>query len=80
MEGVVIVVPCRSGAKHFQSASHLPWTEAEFTSTLRTGVTPSGHQLSESMPWPGLGKMTDDEMQAVWLYLQSLPALPTTVQ
>lgn len=55
------------------------WTQADFFTTLRTGVTPTGHQLSESMPWQGLGKMTDDEMSAVWLCLESLPALPTTV-
>lgn len=54
------------------------WTEADFMNTLRTGVTPSGHELSESMPWQGLGKMTDDELKAVWLYLQALPALETT--
>lgn len=54
------------------------WTEADFMNTLRTGVTPSGHELGESMPWQGLGKMTDDELKAVWLYLQALPALETT--
>ncbi len=56
------------------------WTEADFFNTLRTGVTPSGHELSESMPWQGLGKMTDDELKAVWMYLQSLPALETTTE
>jgi mono/diheme cytochrome c family protein len=56
------------------------WTEADFFNTLRTGVTPSGHELSESMPWQGLGKMTDDELKAVWLYLQALPALETTTE
>lgn len=50
------------------------WSEADFINTLRTGVNPSGWELSESMPWRGLGKMTDPEMQAVWTYLQSLPA------
>jgi mono/diheme cytochrome c family protein len=56
------------------------WTEADFFNTLRTGVTPSGHELSESMPWQGLGKMTDDELKAVWMYLQALPALETTTE
>jgi hypothetical protein len=32
------------------------------------------------MPWEGLSKMTDDEMQAVWFYLQSLLASPTPVK
>jgi mono/diheme cytochrome c family protein len=53
------------------------WTDADFMKTLRTGLTPGGQQLSDSMPWQGLGKMTDDELQAVWLYLQSLPKLDT---
>ncbi len=51
------------------------WTEEQFIATLRTGITPDGHQLNEEMPWPYFGQMTDDEMQALWLYLQSLPVL-----
>jgi mono/diheme cytochrome c family protein len=52
------------------------WSEEDFTATMRTGVTPNGHQLKDGMPWKYFGQMTDDEMKAVWLYLQSLPALP----
>jgi hypothetical protein len=53
------------------------WTEEDFMITLRTGVTPNGNQLrSIVMPWNYFGQMTDDELKAVWLYLQSLPALP----
>ncbi len=51
------------------------WTEQGFFTTLRTGVTPSGYQLNEEMPWKSYGQMTDDELRALWLYLQSLPAL-----
>ena len=51
------------------------WSEEEFIATMRTGVTPGGHQLNEYMPWKYFGQMTDDELKAVWLYLQSLPAL-----
>jgi len=51
------------------------WSEADFMATLRTGVTPSDHQLIDMMPWKYFGQMTDDELKAVWLYLQSLPAL-----
>jgi mono/diheme cytochrome c family protein len=58
----------------------LGWDEADFMTTLRTGVTPTGEALADSMPWQGLGKMTDDEMKAVWLYLQSLPKLETAEQ
>jgi mono/diheme cytochrome c family protein len=56
------------------------WSEADFVTALRTGVTPSGRQLSDSMPWQGLGKMTDDELKAVWMYLQSLPKLETATK
>jgi mono/diheme cytochrome c family protein len=51
------------------------WSQEEFMATLRTGVTPGGRMLSESMPWQYLGQMTDNELKALWLYLQSLPAL-----
>lgn len=51
------------------------WSESDFIAALRTGVTPSGRQLrNEFMPWQVLGQMTDDELKAVWLYLQSVPA------
>ena len=54
------------------------WTEQEFIDTLRNGLTPSGKQLNpEYMPWPTFGQMTDDELRAMWLYLQSLPAKKT---
>jgi len=51
------------------------WSEEDFIATLRTGVTPGGRQLRSEMPWKYLGQMTDDELKAVWLYLQSVPAL-----
>lgn len=52
------------------------WSEEDFIATMRTGVTPDGHQLKKVMPWKYFGRMTDDELKAVWLYLQSLPPLP----
>ena len=53
------------------------WSEEDFIITIRTGVTPSGHQLdSEFMPWQDYATFYDEELKAVWLYLQSLPDLP----
>ncbi|MCL4297591.1 MAG: c-type cytochrome [Anaerolineae bacterium] len=50
------------------------WTEADFMNTLRTGINPQGRKLDpEMMPWPSLGKLSHDELKAIWLYLQSLP-------
>src|SRR5574341_1772722 len=51
------------------------WSEADFITALRTGVTPSGHHLIDVMPWKYFGQMTDDELKALWMYLQSLPAM-----
>lgn len=56
------------------------WTRESFIRTLRTGITPTGKQLdSEDMPWRAIGSMTDDELGAIWLYLQSLPPVKTEV-
>ena len=52
----------------------LTWSEQDFITALRTGMTPTGVELrSEYMPWNSYKFMSDDELKAVWLYLQSLP-------
>lgn len=52
------------------------WTEEQFINTIRTGVTPSGHELDpEFMPWKGYRQFTDDEIKAIWVYLQSVPKM-----
>ncbi|MDD5370657.1 MAG: cytochrome c [Anaerolineaceae bacterium] len=50
------------------------WTEADFVNTLRTGYPPNDKQLKEEMPWKIYGRMSDAELNAIWLYLKSLPA------
>lgn len=51
------------------------WTEEQFVNTMRTGVTPYGSSLNaEFMPSDTFMKMTDEELKALWLYLQSLEA------
>lgn len=55
------------------------WSEADFIKTLRTGVTPSGRQLNDAMPWRNYSKMSDEELEALFIYLQSLPKLATTI-
>ncbi|MGZ9223126.1 MAG: c-type cytochrome, partial [Anaerolineales bacterium] len=53
------------------------WSEDDFFTAIRSGVTPSGHQLNpDLMPIKEVGNLTDDELKAIWLYLQSLPKLP----
>jgi mono/diheme cytochrome c family protein len=56
-----------------QSGELSTWNEADFIQALRSGNTPDGRQMSPFMPWMYIGQMTDDELRAIWLYLQSLP-------
>jgi mono/diheme cytochrome c family protein len=59
-----------------QGSELIAWSEEDFIAAMRTGVTPSGHELDpKTMPWKEIRIGTDDELKAVWLYLQSLPKL-----
>jgi len=61
-------------AANLTSSGHLgQWTEQQFVQTLRAGKRPDGSSLNDAMPWRLTGRMTDDEMHAVWLYLKSVP-------
>jgi mono/diheme cytochrome c family protein len=55
------------------------WSLAEFKSTLRNGKTPEGKTLdAEYMPFPGIGAHDDIELEAIYSYLKSIPALPNS--
>lgn len=51
------------------------WSQADFIQTVRTGITPSGEALREPMAGvlKTLRQQSDDELSAIFLYLQSLP-------
>ena len=50
------------------------WSEADFITALRTGTRPNGTKIAEEMPWRTMGRMTDEELGAIFRYLRSLPA------
>jgi len=52
------------------------WTEEQFMQTVRTRVRPDGTALNPIMP-AAFAQLTDQELKALWTYLQSLPAIPT---
>lgn len=52
------------------------WSEADFMKTLRTSHRPDGSELNPAMPRV-FGNLTDVETKALWVYLQTLPALAT---
>jgi mono/diheme cytochrome c family protein len=56
------------------------WTEAMFIQTIRDGKHQGvGRPLLPPMPWQMYRQMTDDDLKAVFAYLQSLPPIQNAV-
>jgi mono/diheme cytochrome c family protein len=52
------------------------YDEAAFVRALREGVRPGGAPIDGEMPWRIYGRMTDDELRAIWAYLRAVPPRP----
>lgn len=52
------------------------WTADDFKKALRTGKRPDGSAIDEFMPWKALAQLDDVEIEAMWAYLQTVPARP----
>lgn len=52
------------------------WQAADFLRLMREGKRPDGSDVHPLMPWGAFKTMTDDELTALWLYFDSLPAAP----
>lgn len=49
------------------------WSQEQFINTLRTGKTPSGHQLkNEDMPWKMTAQYHDKELASLYQYFQTI--------
>jgi cytochrome c553 len=48
------------------------WTDADYFTAIRDGRRPDGTETSDFMPWRFAGRMSDDELNAIWLYLRSV--------
>lgn len=55
------------------------WSEDAFVQTIRTGVNPSGVPLHPFMPWHQNGRMTDDDLRAIYRFLRTVPAVRNAV-
>jgi mono/diheme cytochrome c family protein len=55
------------------------WSRSDFVRTIRTGVTPDGHELHPFMPWRQFRRMTDDDLGAIWSYLRTLAPIRNEV-
>jgi cytochrome c553 len=49
------------------------WKFEEFLTAMRTGVDPYGHEIGAQMPWRVIGRMSDDDLHALYEYLSRLP-------
>jgi mono/diheme cytochrome c family protein len=49
------------------------WTTDQFITAMRTGMIPSGDTMDSPMPWQSIGRMDDEELTAMHLYLQGMP-------
>jgi mono/diheme cytochrome c family protein len=54
------------------------WDNEDFLTLIMTGKTPTGREV-EGMPWQSYAKLTEDDLSAIFLFLESLPALESTV-
>jgi hypothetical protein len=55
------------------------WTEAQFIKTLRIGRHQGeGRPVLPPMPWDRFGRMTDEDLKALFAYLRSLPPIDNT--
>lgn len=52
------------------------YTEAAFFTAMRDGKRPLGVPIDTLMPWREYRGMTDAELQAIWVYLRSVPPAP----
>ena len=56
------------------------WTEQNFVDTMRTGRHMGrGRPILPPMPWQMIGKLTDQDLRAVFAYLRTIPALKNRV-
>jgi mono/diheme cytochrome c family protein len=56
------------------------WTPEIFLAAMRTGKHAGvGRPILPPMPWELTGRLTDDDLRALFAYLQSVPAVANTV-
>jgi mono/diheme cytochrome c family protein len=50
------------------------WTKEDFVRALREGLNPQGEHYYPAFPYPSYTRMTQQDMQALYAYLMTLPA------
>jgi len=52
------------------------YTKDDFYRVFREGKKRDGSAVNTFMPWQAMGRFTDTELDALWAYLRTVPALP----
>lgn len=50
------------------------WREQDFADAVRLGKSRDGRILDTFMPWPVYAQMTDEDIHALWVFVQGSPA------
>lgn len=78
--------PIRGGDPAWPPAANLTptgmsgWTYEDFDAAVRKGHKKDGTEVRKPMPWEAYAKMEDLELQAIWAYVQTVPAAETGVR
>ena len=57
-----------------------PWTEEVFVRALKTGKhMGTSRDILPPMPWNMYAQLSDDDLKAIWAYLQTIPAITNHV-
>jgi cytochrome c553 len=76
--GAMPQAPLNAGpAANITPAGLGSWTEADFIKAMRTGIRPDGRPVGTAMPWPYYAQLTDNELRAIWRFLQAVPPRET---
>ena len=54
------------------------WSDRDFLNSMRYGVRPSGEHLYPAFPYTSFHKITEEDMAAIYHYLQRVPAVNQT--
>ena len=77
LTGRAMAAPGAPPSTNLTPAGLTGWTERDFFTAMREGRRPNGSVLHEIMPWKQFRNMTDEELQALWQYLHSVPSAPS---
>ncbi len=55
------------------------WTESDFITAMRTGLTPDRRVLDPFMPWGHFKGITDRDLKSMWAYLRTVKPIKNKV-